>query len=505
MENSNLTTIKFENPDMTTGEIVSNTVEVEILAPNDEIEIRLAEIQDQLCVLDEDIDKLTSHTDNLDRIVAVASGVIAGLIDIFFVGKFNLQEGREWSSEKINEFVKNIAKSQGYEGKDLEGSISFLERFGAPSDSVYNQLGGARQHHLRDFAHHASPIGLAFSMLTQFTKKAYGTDTTGLFIVVPIDDLTFIGDTLPTKITFGLVYWMLHMASDMAGSSGAPGGGTGIPGPILSTVKLLSSFPIFHQEDQVNELSKTISKLFNGTLLAERDDAGKIARGLDGKPLIKQMDLRGELGVAHQLGKQALPIIVNEALVRGFYFINRFVDELRVHQRLKDVDWSKTVPIGNRTIERMMTISLGVFSAIDLLDAVIKGTINSGGNWVGFGKELVLRLNFVGIGRFTVALGTEAVMGFRKHKKNKQRMLLKNETLYLMNVKIYQGEALIWQATKDANESIDAFYDAMGRIVPTMSSDLNDMKQSAIEITAVDTDKIAEKNPGLLADILDEL
>ncbi len=95
MENSNLTTIKFKNPNMTTGEIVSNTVEVEILAPNDEIESRLAEIQDQLCVLEENIDKLTSHADTLDKCVAVASGVIAGLIDIFFVGKFDLQEGRE--------------------------------------------------------------------------------------------------------------------------------------------------------------------------------------------------------------------------------------------------------------------------------------------------------------------------------------------------------------------------------------------------------------------------
>lgn len=83
-----------------------------------------------------------------------------------------MQEGRDWSSEKINDVVLNIAKKNGYEGDDLQGAIRYLEKFGAPSDSVYSDFGGALQHHLRDFAHHASIVGLIFSMLTQFTKKS---------------------------------------------------------------------------------------------------------------------------------------------------------------------------------------------------------------------------------------------------------------------------------------------------------------------------------------------
>jgi hypothetical protein len=216
------------------------------------VDARLDEIDNQIADLDISIDKLTNHADKLDYAVSVASGIIAGIIDILFVGKFDLQEGRDWSSEKINDFVTTVAKKQGYEGDDLQGAIRHLEKFGAPSDSVYNDFGGGLQHHLRDFAHHASPVGLVFSMLTQFTQKAYGTNTAGAFIVVPIDKTTFIGDSVPTKITFGLVYWVLHMASDMAGSSGSPGAGTGIPGPILSIVKLLSSTPIFNNKDQIN-------------------------------------------------------------------------------------------------------------------------------------------------------------------------------------------------------------------------------------------------------------
>lgn len=481
------------------------SVELEIINPKNLVDARLDEIDNQIADLDISIDKLTNHADKLDYAVSVASGIISGIIDILFVGNFDLQEGRDWSSEKINDLVTTVAKKQGYEGDDLQGAIRHLEKFGAPSDSVYNDFGGGLQHHLRDFAHHASPVGLVFSMLTQFTQKAYGTNTAGAFIVVPIDKTTFIGDSVPTKITFGLVYWVLHMASDMAGSSGAPGAGTGIPGPILSIVKLLSSTPIFNNKDQVNELSLKVSKLFNGTLLAEKDANGKILKGADGKPLIHQMDLRGELGVMHQLAKQALPVIVNEAFVRGFYFINRLIDEVKDKQSLKEVDWDKTIPFGNRTIERMMTIATGTFTAIDTLDAVIEGAINSKANWVEFGRQVVLRLNFVGIGRFTIALGTDAFMGLRKGKKSRERMLLKAESLYLLEAKMYYGDQLMWTALKDAEQSVDSLFEAMQKLSTQITEDMKAAQGSIREIENIDISAIDANNKGLTAEILDNL
>ena len=497
--------MKFELKPQFDYESECKSVELEIINPKNLVDARLDEIDNQIADLDISIDKLTNHADKLDYAVSIASGIIAGIIDILFVGKFDLQEGRDWSSEKINDFVTTVAKKQGYEGDDLQGAIRHLEKFGAPSDSVYNDFGGGLQHHLRDFAHHASPVGLVFSMLTQFTQKAYGTNTAGAFIVVPIDKTTFIGDSVPTKITFGLVYWVLHMASDMAGSSGAPGAGTGIPGPILSIVKLLSSTPIFNNKDQVNELSLKVSKLFNGTLLAEKDANGKIIKGADGKPLIHQMDLRGELGVMHQLAKQTLPVIVNEAFVRGFYFINRLIDEVKDKQSLKEVDWDKTIPIGNRTIERMMTIATGTFTAIDTLDAVIEGAINSKANWAEFGRQVVLRLNFVGIGRFTIALGTDAFMGLRKGKKSRERMLLKAESLYLLEAKMYYGDQLMWTAVQDAGQSVDSLFEAMQKLSTQVTEDMKAAQGSIREIENVDISAIDANNKGLTTEILDIL
>lgn len=485
------------------------TVEMEMLNFANEIDTRLDEIECQIEDLDVSIDKLTNHADKLDYTLAVASGIVTGLIDALFIGKFNLQEGRNWSSEKIDEFVINIAKKLGYKENNLQGAIRHLEKFGAPSDSVYNDFGGALQHHLRDFAHHASPVGLVFSMLTQFTKKAYGTKPDGTFHVVPIDDMTYIGDTIPTKITFGLIYWILHMASDMAGSSGTPGTGTGVPGPILSIVKLLSAMPIFHNEGQINELSLKVSKLFNGTLLAERDSNGKILKDIDGKPIIHQMDLRGELGVLQQFGKQALPVIINEAFVRGFYFINRFVDEIKVKKSIKEVEWNNVIPFDNRTIERMMTIAAGTFSAIDMLDAVIEGAAHASkagpGFWAEFARQVVMRLNFVGIGRFTVALGTDTVMEMRKGKSSRERMLLKAESLYLLETKIYYGDKLMWTALKDANQSIDTLFETMQRISVQISEDIKAIQTSTQKIQNTDIDSIEKYNEGLTAALLDVL
>ena len=80
----------------------------------------------------------------------------------------------------------------------------------------------------------------------------YGTNTAGAFMVVPIENKTFIGKDVPQKITLGLVHWMLHLASDMAGSSSARGLGTGIPGPVVSLIKMLSSLPIRNENTILN-------------------------------------------------------------------------------------------------------------------------------------------------------------------------------------------------------------------------------------------------------------
>lgn len=352
--------------------------------------------------LDDTLDLLASKADSLDLIIAVGSGLLCGLLDLLWVGDFDLACGRVLSSEEIDEFVMKTAHVLGYSGDDLKGAVGHLEKnFSLASDGNTSEFGGGRQHHLRDFAHHPTIVGLMFSLLTQFTGQSYGTTRDGSFQVVDvvIESQQWIGKDIPTKIVNGTIKWFFHLVSDVAGSSSTVGksGGTGIPGPILSLAKELSALPIFRN----TEMSVMISKLFNGTLLAQHDSNGKMI-----KDTVLKFDLRGELGLSIELGRQALPVVANECIVRSFYFIRRFATEikkLKIHQlsEMKQLSWSQMKPYSNPTISRMLLVSASVFTGIDLAEAVVTQKY-----WVA--------VNYVGVGRFIVVIGEDVSWGLKR-------------------------------------------------------------------------------------------
>lgn len=350
--------------------------------------------------LDSQIELLSSQADKFDYLVSIGSGVLCGALDILWVGEFSLERGRGIASDKIEGLVTKTAKMLGCKNDDLESAVKFLEKkFPIPSDGNTPDFGGGLQHHLRDFAHHPTIVGLIFSLLTQFTYKSYGTDTSGTFLIVDVPEVSraFIGNDVPSKILFGTMTWFFHLVSDVAGSSSTVGksGGTGIPGPMLALAKELSVLPIFKNINVgENSLSVFLSKLFNGTLLAKHDDNGKIIR----ETVIK-FDLRGELGVGIELGRQAIPVVANDCIVRTFYFIRRLAIEIRSNdiQSISDmnqINWVNVKPLNNPTIARMLTISTGVFTTVDVSEAIITQKY-----WVS--------INYVGVGRFAIAIGED--------------------------------------------------------------------------------------------------
>lgn len=463
----------------------------------------LAAGEKKLAELNSEIDRLTCKADGLDYTVAVASGVIAGLVDSFYVGEFSLSDGDKWGDDTVNNFVKKIAKSQGYEGDDLSGAVGFLEKkFPFTGDKATNGFGGGLQHHLRDFSHHASPIGLFFSLLTQFTGKVYGSSTTGSFIAVDVSDSGLIGDSIPSKIFLGTIQWFFHLVSDMAGSSGSISGGsmgTGIPGPLLSLAKSLSSIPLFQNE----EFSKTISRIFNGTYFAEHDANGKII-----KDSVKSFDLRSELGSLQQLGKQAIPVIINECLVRGFYFIHHLCGEIKdkdVHSfvDLKRIEWKNVLPVKNRTIIRMLTIATGTFTLVDMADAAIRSAVKTGFT-PAFWANFVLHVNFVGIGRFAVALYSDVKMGFEKRRKEDEWRMTMNYQLYALNSKVFYKQALVWIAAQDASLAIKQLQITAEQSIQQYVSSLEAIGVSLNNVLAY-IPKAVEKNKGLDKDLLDIL
>ena len=471
------------------------------------VDEQLAELQKSLDEINSQIDKLTNHADGLDYMLAVGSGVLSGIIDILFVNDFSLDKANEWGNEKTNNFVVKIAKSQGYEGDDLYGAVKFLEdKYPISADKATNNFGGGLQHHLRDFSHHPTLIGLFFSFLTQFTHKVYGTDTAGVFSIVELKegDLALIGQNFPEKVTFGIVNWFFHMVSDIAGSKTSVlngKDGTGLPGPIGSLQKELSALPIFRKmnDSGYKEFSVWISKLFNGTLLGTRDEKGKL--------IPKKFDFRTELGITAQLGQQAIPVTINECIVRGFYFIRRLFMEIKEHdvkqiQDLSSINWHNTLPFKNRTIVRMLTISTGTMTAIDLADAAIESAVKSGGVGPAFVSNMLVKINFVGVGRFALAVRTDVKMGVQRSKARNKRIIMLNEKIFLMNARVFYKEANMWVAADNAGQTIEEAYEMMNKTSVEFSTAYQDIKESMKEIDK-SIPGIEKNNPQILKDIND--
>ena len=386
--------------------------------------------------LNSQIDLLSSQADSLDYIVAIASGIVCGILDILWVGEFDLAHGRSIASDKVDSFVKNTAEMlEGKTFDDVKSAVQALEKhFPIPSDGNTSDFGGGKQHHLRDFAHHPTIVGLVFSLLTQFTEKSYGTDVNGRFITVDVLEKSkpFIGKDIPEKILMGTIIWFFHLVSDMAGSSSTAGttGGTGIPGPLLALAKEVSAIPFFKniKVDDDMSMSLFLSKLFNGTLMMKRDEKGQIV-----KDSIIKFDLRGELGVAVELCKQAVAVVANECFVRAFYFIRHLAMEMKENRvgcfaDMKMIDWDTVKPLNNPTIARMLTISTGVFTVLDIGEAIATQKY-----WVS--------INYVGIGRFAVAISSDVSWGLKVRDVKKIRGVyenIKHQTFGKTDANIYK-------------------------------------------------------------------
>lgn len=139
-------------------------------------------IQDELTYKKADCDKY-------DYMLAGTCGMIAGLVDIIFVGIPKQGSLGKKVDEAVDGAVQNFAKVLGWqpkEGKDpTAGAIGFLEKkFKVNYDQTHTYKSGKAgtdgkvknlypgNHHLKSLGHSPDLIGLFFSILNQFTSTS---------------------------------------------------------------------------------------------------------------------------------------------------------------------------------------------------------------------------------------------------------------------------------------------------------------------------------------------
>lgn len=490
-----------------------------------ELDDRLAKNQAVLDDLNSNIDCLTNHADGFDYAISACSGVLCGFIDSFFVGEFNFEELKADSNKHVNKFVEKYAKLSGWNGNGrLKSAVEFLEKkFPVDQDNVWKAAGisSTRLHHIEDLAHHPTPCGLFFAILVSFFRCAVFVDKDGkwhfeiletdkkklakLWIPILVSGIlrwmVYVaeskylekeGKELPKPIskllktiayTPGLVdilkvsmNWFGHLVSDMAGSKQTAGGGMGVPGLFLSLLKELSSLPYIKDTNLPKIVSDWYSK--------------------------DKIDMRAELAIV----EYAFPVILNECIVRTFFFVRHLIEEKKNTGEWKKVNWKKIAPWGNRTINRMLTIAAGTFATVDVADAAIRSVVKNGGNVYNpkLYADFILRIDFVGLGRFAIAVGTDIYMDTKREKLRKERMFRQSEQMLLGTTKVFYKQADMWISAKDTSEAID-------KMEQTAISSVEYMKDSLIEISScldrmsVYRPGIESNNPKLLTQISDIL
>lgn len=105
----------------------------------------------------------------------------------------------------------------------------------------------------------------------------------------------------------------------------------------------------------------------------------------------------------------AVSVVVNELLVRLAYAIRRMLSygsRTKPEERSFSGMWKACDPFTGPSVDRMLTVAHGAFCALDLADAIGQEVAMGVGtfNWV----ECLLRVNFIGAGRFAICLYKQA-------------------------------------------------------------------------------------------------
>ena len=527
-----ITSLRTEDECLTVEYEVISTIEPSSSNEHSNIQKSIAEIDKRLAeneaILDQmnmEIDRLTNHADGFDYAIAACSGMLCGFIDSFYVGEFNFGELKADAHMHVNKFVEKYARISGWKGNGrLKGAVEFLEgKFPVAQDNIGKSAGlsSTKLHHLEDLAHHPTPAGLVFAILVSFFNSSFFVKKDGVWHFKALDTepknlakmwipilisgvllwLVYVaeskhfekeGTKLPKPIkkilyfiagTPGMIVilktsinWLGHLVSDMAGSKNTPGGGMGIPGLFISMLKELSSLPLLKD----TKLPEVVSDLYS---------KGKI-------------DLRAELAITEFIGKQSVPVIINECIVRTFYFVRHLIKEKKDHEQWKDVNWNNVVPWGNRTINRMLTIATGTFTAFDVADAAVRSAIKNGGNIYNpkLYVDFILRINFVGIGRFAIAVGTDIYMGCKRQDLLSKRLYIQSEQVLLNNTKVFYKEADMWVSAKDAAEALVKMEEAAEAAMRFLQNSLIEISQSVARMSSY-KEGIEKNNPLLLDDI----
>lgn len=131
---------------------------------------------------------------------------------------------------------------------------------------------------------------------------------------------------------------------------------------------------------------------------------------------------------------QVIPVVITEVITRLMYSVRRLIsyyENVEKENRSFKILWEYCEPFKNATVKHMLTIAHGTFCMMDIRDATIRAIIEGKGTFNVV--EFALRLNIIGVGRFSVSLIGEVSRKITYEKKKKELKYLLNEERIIKN------------------------------------------------------------------------
>jgi len=349
--------------------------------------------------------------DAWDYGLAALIGVFCGIIDAFFFSTPHEGLLSKGTDNLFDEFVKWFARKNGWsprEGKEnsIASAIGHLERhFRVGYDQTTGKAVGDKiknlsmsNHHAKSAAHYPDIFGLVASICNQFTNTStfYDNNRGTITIVEGTGErLGLQGNSLSSKIYAGTINWIGHCMSDIAGSSGSKGAGTGLPIPFTEFFQFCNFGRFPNEKGQYQTFATVMTKVYE--------------EGYD----------------ARHGAAMTLPVLLGELMTKATFVLKqRFFHEREWQDVLKELK--------GYTAQRMLTVSMGTMCMTDLAHAAV----TSWGQWTVFFSKL----NLIAWARFGVQGVKELQLTANKEIKNMEtiqdeistewdRLLVKSEEL----------------------------------------------------------------------------
>lgn len=330
------------------------------------------EVKDLIVANKEDVEVVYDEKcDTYDYLTAVACGAIGGLIDVFLVGSPGDSVLGKWTDKQVDNAVIKFAKHMGWSPRkgnenNVKSAIGFLEHGKGngktgefqgfrvnydqrkPSEVDNKFTIAPNTHHMMSLAHSPDIVGLFFSVLNQFTATSSFV-ANGQLITIDTQNFELVGGDFIAKLFCGVANWFGHLMSDVAGSSGAHGRGSGIVMPFYELFGFCK-FGSFSTSEGKKDLAELATQAFN--------------QGYDFR-----------FGLA-----QAIPVLITELSIRLIWALRQ---KFQFHRSIKDCIPS----IRHSNLRMMLLIGHGTLCVVDAIDAAVR----SGGNAL----TAFMRLNLI--------------------------------------------------------------------------------------------------------------